>query len=355
MAQVLEVLRLVAGGVLIVVATVDFVLTALTVGGRAGPLSLRIAATLHRLVARRNLRRRPWVGRLTGPGLLLAMFLGWLVAITLGWTLVFSTEGAITRPEDAVASLIDPFEFVFATLLGRGGSLSVNTAQPLWTSLEIVLGLMGVGFVTLSLAWILPVVSGVASRREIAARLASMGTDAQDVLLSAWDGASYGNLDLHLQSLVADLAGLAQRQLAYPAIHYYHSHDWRTSLGPRLAVLDDVLSLLVLQGESPGVPRSSIVSLRRVITDYLDAVGEAFVEGGLPSPPAPATGRLRDAGLLALEEGEVDARFERIADRRARLHAYVCHDGWEWEEAMSVATRDPAGEPSLDALQADES
>ena len=350
MEQVVDGLRLLVGGVLISMVLVDFVLTALTVGGRAGPLSLRVARVLHRLVAR-NLRQHRWLGRMVGPGLLLAIFLSWLSAITVGWTLVFSTEGAITRPENAVAGLLDPFEFVIATLLGRGGSLSLDTSQPVWTVMEIVLALMGVGFVTLSLAWVLPVVSGVASRREVAAKLAAMGSDAQDVLLTAWDGASFGNLDLHLQTLTTDLAALGQRQLAYPAIHYYHSHDWRTSLGPRLAVVDDAVSLLALMDDTPGVPRSSIVSLRRVITDYLDAVGETFLDEDPPPPPPPATDRLRAASLLRIDGDEVDERFQRIADRRARLHAYVCHDGWEWDEAMQAGARARAGERSLDALQ----
>ena len=351
MVQLLDGVRLVAGVLLIGVAAVDFVLTALTVGGRAGPVSLRIARALHRLVARRDLRQHAWLGRLVGPGLLLALLLSWLAAIALGWTLVFSTEGAITRSGDAAVGLVDPFEFVVATLLGTGSGLSVDTSEPLWTSLEIVLGLMGVGFVTLSLAWVLPVVSGVATRREIAAKLAAMGTDAQDVLLTAWDGASFGNLDLHLQALITDLAGLGQRQLAYPAIHYYHSNDWRTSLGPRLAVVDDALSLLVLLPETPGIPRSSIVSVRRVTTDYLEAVGETFLDEGLAPPPPPRTDRLREAGLLELDEGEVAERFARIDDRRARLHAYVCHDGWTWDGAMEAGSRARAGEESLDVLQ----
>ena len=351
MGQLWNVVRLVAGVVLIATATFDFVLTAVTVGGRAGPVSLRVADLLHRLLSRRNLRDHPRLGRLVGPSLLLGIFLTWLFAISLGWALVFSTEGAITRPEDVAASLVDPFEFVFATLLGRGGGLSLGTSEPFWTVMQVLLGLMGVGFVTLSLAWVLPVVSGVASRREVAAKLAAMGSDAEDVLLTAWDGSGYGNLDLHLQALTTDLAALAQRHLAYPAIHYYHSHDWRTSIGPRLAVIDDALSLMALAAETPGVPRSSIVSLRRVVTDYLDAIDEAFLsDDQMPAPPPPATGRLREAGLLQMSEDEVAERFDRIADRRARLHAYVCHDGWTWSQAMQAGSRARAGEQSLDAL-----
>ena len=60
--------------------------------------------------------------------------------------------------------------------------------------------------------------------------------------------------------------------------------------------------------------------------------------------------RLREAGLLDLSDDEVADRFERIAGRRARLHAYVCHDGWEWEDAMQAGSRARAGEQSLDAL-----
>lgn len=352
MSTLLDLLRLAGGLVLIVTASVDFALTAVTVGGRAGPISLWVADRLHRVLTRRNVREHPRLGRMVGPVLLLSIFLSWLFSITLGWALVFSTEGALSRPDEAAAGLVDPFEFVFATLLGRGGGgLSLDTSEPLWTALEVVLGLMGVGFVTLSLAWVLPVVSGVAHRREVAAKLAAMGSDAQDVLLTAWDDGSFGNLDLHLQALTTDLATLAQRQLAYPAIHYYHSHDWRTSLGPRLAVLDDALSLLHLAAATPGVPRSSIVSLRRVVTDYLDAVDEAFLRDDVTAPPPPATDRLRDAGLLDMDPDEVAERFERIADRRGRLNAYVRHDGWAWEDAMDAGSRVRAGEQSLDALR----
>lgn len=349
--QVLEGLRLVVGVLLIAGAGLDFVLTAVTVGGRAGPISLRVATALHRLTTHADLRRHPRLGLLVGPALLGSIFLTWLCSITVGWTLVFSTEGAISRSEGAVMSLVDPFEFVFATLLGRGGSLSLDTAEPLWTALEIVLGVMGVAFVTLSLAWVLPVVSGVATRREVAAKMAAMGTNAQDVLLTAWDGTSFGNLDLHLQALTTDLAALAQRQLAYPAIHYYHSHDWHTSLGPRLAVFDDALSLLALVGDTPGVPRSSTVSLRRVITDYLDAIGRTFLRDDVAPPPPPAVDGLREVGLLECDDAELARRFDRISARRARLHAYVCHDGWEWEDAMAAGSRARADEQSLDALR----
>ena len=82
MAALLEGLRLVAGVALIAVASFDFVLTAVTVGGRAGPITLRVANLLHRLLAGSRLRRHPRLGRLVGPGLLLSIFLTWLSSIS---------------------------------------------------------------------------------------------------------------------------------------------------------------------------------------------------------------------------------------------------------------------------------
>lgn len=335
--QVLHLLRLLVGVALVLVATFDFVKTAVTVGGRAGPITYRLADGVHRFLLRRDLRRRRWIGVFVGPVMLSTIYLTWLLAISLGWALIFASQGVLRRAEDAVIGVLDPLEFVLATLLGQSSAISIDPGQPLWTALEITLGLMGVGFLTLSLAWVLPVVSGVASRREVAARMAAMGTTAEDVLLRAWDGEGFGNLDLDLHTLTSELAALGQRHLAYPAIHYFHSGDWRTSLGTRLATVDDAVSLLVVMGRHPGVPRSTLVSVRLAITDYVDAIGEAFLRRPADPPPPPSVERLRAAGLIDLDDAELAERFARIGDRRARLHAYVLHDGWTWEEAMAAA------------------
>lgn len=336
-----DMLLLVLGLSLVAVTLYDVAATTISLSTVRGPLSTRFSELVWRLSQRAGGTRLSILQRGAGPLALVLITVGWLLALTLGWSLVFTMDGALehsAEPEQQTSPIrwVDSMFFVFGSLIGRSSS-DLAPDEILWSSTVALMTLTGVGLLTLALAWILPVVSAVVAQRTVAAKLSAMGGTPQDIVLRSWDGEGLGNLDLHLLPLIDDLSLLAQRHLAYPVIHYFHSSDGRTAIGPRVAALDEALTIIeAARLDDParrtGLDGSTTGPLRQAISDYLDTLDVVFISDDLPPPP-PSVDRVVAGGaggddLPAVLEDLCD----RLAARRSRLHGYVHHDGWTWAD-----------------------
>src|SRR5690606_20343518 len=87
-----SVAHLVAGGLLIVVATVDALWTTLWVDGHAGPLTTRYASGVRWLYWRLVPAGRHRLLSLTGPLVLTASVLTWTLLMWAGWWLLFGAD-----------------------------------------------------------------------------------------------------------------------------------------------------------------------------------------------------------------------------------------------------------------------
>ncbi|MEP0546383.1 MAG: hypothetical protein ABJF88_05585 [Rhodothermales bacterium] len=136
----------------------------------------------------------------------------------------------------------------------------------------------------------LSVVSAVAAKRQLAGSIHSLGETPSDVVRRAWDGSGFAGLDQHLPSLGSALEHHDQRHAAYPILHYFHSTERRTALGPAVAVLDDAL-LILTEGVAPDArPAPAIVEpTRRTVGSFLTTLGDALTE---PSDRVPPTSDL---------------------------------------------------------------
>lgn len=87
---------------LVIVAAVLYDLSATTISLSAvrGPVSTRISAMLGSIGSRPSNRRVVLLQRVLGPALLIGILVGWLTTLALGWSLVFSAEGALTSTAD---------------------------------------------------------------------------------------------------------------------------------------------------------------------------------------------------------------------------------------------------------------
>jgi hypothetical protein len=207
----------------------------------------------------------------------------------------------------------------------------------------------GVGLITLSLAWLLPVVSAVVQKRALAATISTLGETPQDIVVRAWNGRDLGNLDLHLLPLIAEFNLLAQRHLAFPVIHYFQSSDHRTAIGPQVAGLDDALTLIEAGGlddgtAETGLDRSTTVPLRQAVTDYLATLHQVFIHPSDDDLERPATDLLVDRGLFDVEaQRRLDEILEQNRQRRRLINGYLGADGWSDDDltADDEADADP--------------
>jgi hypothetical protein len=115
----------------------------------------------------------------------------------------------------------------------------------------------------------------------------------------------------------------AQRHLAYPVLHFFHSTQGRTATGPRVAALSETLRLIGPLPTEAQPPPASVRSAQSAIDGFLSPLSSAFI---------------RHAAKTA-HEVETGGRTE--ARRRRLLHALVRDDGWNWSDAVG---EDPGGD-----------
>jgi hypothetical protein len=341
-------LLLIAAGAAIVLAVLyDLGATTISLSAVRGPVSGRLSALVWSLGNRSRSECRR-LQRITGPLLLVTILVGWFVALTAGWTLVFSADGALTsaaEPEQQSSQVrwVDALFFVFGRLIGTGSS-DLQPDAAVWSTAVALLTLSGVVLLTLVIAWILPVVGAVVQKRALASKISALGGTPQEIIRTSWTGRDLGDLNLHLLPLIDELTVLAQRHLAYPVIHYFHSSADRTALGPRLAALDEALTIIDAAGldhveRRTGLDVSVTRPLRQAISDYLSTLEYVFIEPADDCPPLPATDRLGDDGIVDGDcvRARLEDRAAELRSRRSLLLGYVLHDGWAWDAVCEDA------------------
>lgn len=337
-----------AVGVGVVTAVLyDLVVTTIAASAGAGPLTRTLCRSVWRGVLAWHRRRGASRAMgAAGPILLVSVLVMWLVGLIVGWALVFGREGSLLEAESGdPTALLGKVYFAAATVLGRGTSL-YSPGTDLWRTLEQVAGATGVALLGLSIAYILAVVNAAAQKREVAAYVSSLGGTPVEVLSRAWDGERFGDLHLHLIALTPMATRLAQHHLAYPILHYFHSNERFTALGPSIVVLDEALSLAeeAVEDEHRLDP-SSIRPCRAAIDGFLRTLTRVAVVTADHPLPQPHLAGYRDARLPLRPDDEIRQRFEALADRRRLLAGFLEHDGWDLGIAGSF-DHDRRGEPT---------
>lgn len=343
-------------GVLILVGVMaDLVITTLVPSGGAGPLTRWSSGLLWRLLLALHRRRGAHRAlRAAGPVILASIIVVWVAGLILGWALVFGREGALVVGDsgDPTPSFGRVY-FAAATVLGRGAT-TYSPASSLWQAIEGIAAGTGVALLSLSIAYILPVVGAIVHKREVASYIGALGGAPAEILTRAWDGEGFGSLHLHFIALTPMVNRLAQNHLAYPVLHYFHSGERFTALGPSIVVLDETLTLAeeALEDEHHLDP-SSIRPCRAAIDGFLRTLTRVAVVSAEEPLPRPVLDAYRETALPLRNDEEIDERYAGLKDRRCLLAGFLQHDGWTEAETRSFDPEEWHGE-TADERQAEE-
>lgn len=346
------------GGAVVLFALYDLFQTVLAAGRGAGPLAGRIARVTWKAlrgVARVVSGHGPLA--ISGPAILIAIVTTWVLLLILGWTLVFGGPDVLGAVDsESAVPLLTRLRYAAGVVIGRG-SATVEPAGGLYEVLEPIAALTGLTVLSLSIAYTLAVVQGVVEKRSLALMVSALGRSPGEILTRAWNGRDLGELDLHYIGLVPRVAEVAQAHLAYPVIHYFHSVERDTALGPSIVALDEALTANGLLAEDARVQPTAVEPLRAAVTHFLDTLHLAFIE---PAEVEVSAGdeRMR-ATSREVEEAGVplasDVRRELDEDEVGRnrlLRGYLVHDGWEDADALDVAAgREAATRDAGDAQE----
>lgn len=331
-------LLLLAAGVLVVLLVcVDVAMTALSSGSPMGPLATWATKVVYGPLRFRASGPGDVRLRVAGPLVTLAVLGTWIVALWIGWTLIFSADANAA----VSATTGDPvggwerayFAGISLFTLGTG---DVVAGDPVWQFASAVAAVNGLTLVTLSVTFVLPIVTAVTHRHRLAARIALLGETPDRVVLGFWDGRSLRGTDAVLGGVVNDILLLAERHHTYPILHYFHGADPVTAFPLRLAVLDEALTIM-RHGLDPQVTPGGVMvgHARGAIDRLLTVLADAFVPVGSWKPPPPDLSSLCDRGVPTVEQANFDDAVAGLAGHRRHVAAFVAHDRWRWDDVIS--------------------
>ena len=340
----MSVFLLILGFVLLAVVSSDVLVTTLTVRG-GGFLTNRFsswlwhgATKLHRHNTNHHL--------LAGAGLLLilGMAIIWYLCTWIAWSLIFCSvsDAIVNSSNDVPASIWGRIYFVAYTIttLGRGDYQPSSTIWHLLTGLAAANGFF---LVTLSIAYLFPVVSAATEKRILAVSISCLGGTADEIVTKAWNGRDFGNLDQHLINLTPLIVGLGEKHLTYPVLHYFHTPLRSRCLPLSIVALDEAMSLLQYAVPLEFRPDpAALTPIRRSCAAFLTTLKSDYIK---PSPREPSLlplELLRKKGIPTSEDYTYMSAMKKISNRRKLLLALVENDGWSWDATASSLTTNRA-------------
>ena len=338
-----------AGLVVVSVTMLDALRTTVASGG--GPLTSLVSRLLWQAFAaahRRGAGRR--LLTVAGPLILLTAVALWIVSLWAGYVLLFSADASavVTSQTGAPANVWGRVYFAGYTLFTLGIGNYVPQGS-FWEVLTALASINGLFLVTLSITYLIPVLSAAVAKRQFGALISDLGATPQQVLEASWNGRDFKGLESYLAQLIPLLELHTYRHLAYPVLHYFHSAERHAAVGISVAVLDE--ALLVLAEGVPAALRPApalLVPARRAIGNFLETLSETYVEASERAPAGPDLEMLRCLGVQ-VEEPDVFADRVRAEDGRRRLlEALVLDGGWTWE-AVTGSTADGTAEADQEA------
>lgn len=319
------------GTAIIIFVGIDLIWTTLTMQG-AGPLTERITRPLGTFLAGRPPRGWLTFARLNAAVIaILVTLVVWMGLMWTGWILVFcgADEAVLDAQDGRPAGLFDRIYFAgFAVItLGVG---DYRPGGPLWQVLTVVSSMTGFALVTLSITYLLPIVSAAVQKRALALTIRHLGETPEQFVENGWDGHSFDGLEQHLVSLASLLLEDSQRSLSYPVLEYYRTTEPRSSLAYHLSVLSEALHLLRHGVAEQVRPRwVTLHPLRRAIEEILS--NSRLPEDALERDPPPPKSLepLRAAGIPTRSDADYERALSNDIEHRNQVRALVRWHGWD--------------------------
>lgn len=325
-----------AGVVLVTVVLHDAITTTLSVSAKSGWLTRTVSGLLWRLLLR--LSRSPRLSPLARAGviILLANILTWVVLLWTGMALIFAagSPAVVGSSTGAAASTVELIYYVGFTLSTLGVGDFVPAGAP-WQTLTALASFIGLMVITLAITYVLSVVDAVVSRRSFAVHVHALGTTPAEIVADGWTGEAFSAAYVqHLVSLTQQVATLAEQDLAYPVLHYFHPTDRTTAGAPAVVNLSEAVMLMeAAVAEHARAPRSATRPVQSVVVRNLATSQSAGSVHARTAPPLPDLTPLHTAGVPLVPHDQFVHHAALRAEHRRQLHELLRSEGWQWDSS----------------------
>lgn len=327
----MAVLYYLAGGAIVLLATVDLIWTTLWVDGGTGPLSKPLARGTWWLTKSLS-RGNKHIFSLVGPLILVLTITSWAVLLWVGLTLFFAgnPESIVQTTFEGPITWYERFYFTGFTLFTLG--VGDYSPQPgFWQIVTAFNSGLGIMLLTLGASYVISVVGAVVNKRAFARTVTGLGLTSSDLVKLAWDGNDLYQLDLILMDLSSKITELCQQHQAYPLLHFYHSKKMTESSALAVAILDETLSVIEWGvGDATLYNTVLVKDARSSIESYLGTLTAAFIEEANTEPERPDLNDIKAKGIPFVSQDVFKDRLDQAAPRRRKLLGAVQADCHSW-------------------------
>lgn len=326
-------LLIVGGAMIVLVAVADAVRTTLTAGSGGGPLTAPLGRATWRCLLKMSGASSSTLLGYGGMIVLLLTVAMWVLLLWGGWSLIFLGAGSdelVSSSSRAPASIPATIYYAGFVVFTLGvGDIVATTGT--WQVLTALASFIGLFLITLSITYLVSVVSAAVTRRQLAQSITVLGSTGPEIVLTHWsEGQISSQFSSRLQTISTQLLKVTQQHLAYPVLHYFHSTDPASSAPRAIAALDDALVLLDCAVDPDIAPGQDVLGPgTRAMQRYARTV---HATGGKQArtPPLPDVQPLRDAGVPLRQQDEYESAADEHRSRRDDMSKVVASDAQPW-------------------------
>lgn len=328
----MDVLIFVAGAVLLLWGLLEGLWTTIWVDGSSAPLTSRLTTGIWKLFRLIVPTGKDQILSLAGPVILAMTVVSWVFLIWMGWTLIFYSKpfSILVKATNSSADFSDCWWYVAYTMFTVGNG-DFTPQGDWWQVASSLVAFTGMSMVTLSITYLLQVISAVANKRAFASEVTSIGKTAEEFVIKQWTGKDFGAIELQLSSLSGKLAMLNEQHMAFPILHYYHAAREEKSQDVAIAILDDALNIIKFGMENKNLPPETILSAARTsVGTFLTTVERAFIKPARDVPQHPKISKVKEGGVPVIPEQEFLNKLGKEDDRRKLILGLINNGAWRW-------------------------
>lgn len=321
------------GIIIVMLAIVDIVWTTLWIDGGAGFVTSKLSNIIWKLVS-----KLPIGKGISGPFILISVLFNWVFLLWLGWTFVFASNyNSIASTLNNSALVWQNFIYYSGYTIFTLGSGDYAPTSPLWQILTNLASGTGTLFLALGASYILTIVGAVVDKRIFASQLFSIGHSSEEIMLTAWNGKDFNEINSLLLKFSDEISALSVKHKAYPLLHYYHTRNKKEVAALAIPVIDNTLSIMEYGIVEEAKPNPLLLKKARMaVENYLDTLEGTYIN--IPNEPfiLPDLNQLKKENLPVVENAVFKMEMEKLKERRQKLLGLLSEDMWDTDDLTSV-------------------
>lgn len=217
----------------------------------------------------------------SGPVFLVGIIAVWYLILYLCWVLLFYLNSYSIKSEEGVETQITDIIYYIGSTFTSLGMGDLTPAGLPWTFLTTNGTLIISLLISLSISYIIPVLSAVVSRRKLISLTRSLGKSSEQILDRCWTGKDSGKLDSTVLDIGTTLVEEAYKSHVYPVLEYFYFKESGSSLNLSVLNLHDALILQLKNKERVGnISLSRLNFLLECVDNYVHSMRKNFRYGG---------------------------------------------------------------------------